>query len=328
MSAAARSRFVWALALVLICFAGATRGQAPEDYPARPLRVLVPVAPGAGTDFLARFIAEGLQKRWGQPVVVENRTGGAAGNVGAEAAYRSTPDGYTLLVSGPGPLAINRLLYRKLGYDSTAFVPVSLIAAIPNVLVLRPDLAVDGVGGLVAAARANPGKMNYASGGSGTTPHLSGEWLKMAAKVDLVHVPYRGSAVATQSVLSGQTDLMFLELSSALPHIRAGRLRAIAVGTERRNALLPEIPAMSEAIPGFVTLTWYGLVAPPQTPQPIAAKLAAAVVELLRQPHVAELMRGMSIDVIAGGPEDLRRFATQEGERWGKVIRATGAGVD
>jgi tripartite-type tricarboxylate transporter receptor subunit TctC len=301
---------------------------AEDDYPAKTIRIVVPVAPGAGTDFLARLIAEKFQTKWSQPVIVENRTGGAAGNVGAEVAFRSAPDGYTLMVSGPGPLSINKALYPKLAYDPDAFVPVSLIAAIPNVLVVKPSLPITNVKELIAYAKANPGKLNYASGGSGTTPHLSVELLKSMTGVDIVHIPYKGSAAAMQGILGGQADLMFVELSSTLSHLKAGRLRAIAIGTEARSSLLPDVPTMGESFPSFVSMTWYGMAAPPKTSPAIAAKLSAAIAEMLKQPEIANRLQSMSIDAIGSTPAEMTRYAKAETERWGKVIRATGAAVD
>jgi len=295
-----------------------------QDYPGSPIKIVVPAAPGATTDTLARIIAGQLQRKWGRPAIVDNRAG-AAGNIGAEYAIKANPDGYTLLFSYPAPLVVNKSLYPKLAHDPDAFGPVSLVGTAPLVLAMHPNGVANSVQQLIAFARANPNRLNYASQGNGTTGHLAAEMFKSLAGVMIVHVPYRSSAPAQTALLSGQVDMMFVELSSALPQLSASKLRALAVGGERRSPLLPGIPAMSEALPGFVALTWFGMVAPPGTPAAIVNKLSAAIAQTLKQPDVAKRLLGMSVDAIGSTPAEMALFLRQERERWGKVIRATGA---
>jgi len=294
-----------------------------QDYPGSPIKIVVPAAPGATTDTLARIIADQLQRKWGQPAIVDNRAG-AAGNIGAGYAIKANPDGYTLLFSYPAPLVVNKSLYPKLAHDPDAFGPVSLVGTAPLVLAMHPNGVANSVQQLIAFARANPNRLNYASQGNGTTGHLAAEMFKSLAGVMIVHVPYKSSAPAQAALLSGQVDMMFVELSSVLPQLSAGKLRALAVG-ERRSPLLRGIPAMSEVLPGFVALTWFGMVAPPGTPAAIVNKLSAAVAQTLQQPDVAKRLLGMSVDAIGSTPAEMALFLRQERERWGKVIRATGA---
>jgi tripartite-type tricarboxylate transporter receptor subunit TctC len=295
-----------------------------QDYPGSPIKIVVPAAPGATTDTLARIIAGELQRKWGQPAIVDNRAG-AAGNIGAEYALKANPDGYTLLFSYPAPLVVNKSLYPKLAHDPDAFGPVSLVGTAPLVLAMYPDGVANSVQQLIAFARANPNRLNYASQGNGTTGHLAAEMFKSLAGVMIVHVPYRSSAPAQTALLSGQVDMMFVELSSVLPQLSAGKLRALAVGGGRRSPLLPGIPAMSEVLPGFVALTWFGMVAPPGTPAAIVNKLSAAIAQTLQQPDVAKRLLGMSVDAVGSTPAEMALFLRQERERWDKVIRATGA---
>ena len=295
-----------------------------QDYPGSPIKIVVPAAPGATTDTLARIIAGELQRKWGRPAIVDNRAG-AAGNIGAEYAIKANPDGYTLLFSYPAPLVVNKSLYPKLAHDPDAFGPVSLVGTAPLVLAMHPNGVANSVQQLIAFARAHPNRLNYASQGNGTTGHLAAEMFKSLAGVMIVHVPYKSSAPAQTALLSGQVDMMFVELSSVLPQLSASKLRALAVGGERRSPLLPEIPAMSEVLPGFVALTWFGMVAPPGTPAAIVNKLSAAIAQTLQQPDVAKRLLGMSVDAIGSTPAEMALFLRQERERWDKVIRATGA---
>ena len=292
-----------------------------QEFPASTIKIVVPSAPGATTDALARMIADRIQKKWGQPVIVENRAG-AAGNIGAEYVVKANPDGYTLLFSYPAPLVVNKSLYARLPFDPDGFVPVSLVSTAPLVLAVNPKTAANSVQELIAYAKANPHRLNYASQGTGTTGHLAAELFKSMAGVDIVHVPYKSSAPAQTDLLSGQVDMMLVELSSVLQHILAGRLRALAVGSEKRNPSLPQVPAMSEVLPGFVALTWFGMVAPPKTPPAIANKLSAAVVEAIHQPDVAKRMRGLTLEVIGSTADEMGVFLSQERERWGGVLRA------
>jgi tripartite-type tricarboxylate transporter receptor subunit TctC len=228
---------------------------AQDNYPSRMIKIIVPVPPGASVDILPRIVADKLAARWGQPVIVENRLGGAL-NIGAEAVAKAEPDGYTLLATPPPPLAINQNLYPKLGFDPNAFVPVTVVAAISNVLVANPAVPFSTIRGLIAFAKANPGKLTYASSGVGSTPHLAMELLKIQAGIEIVHVPYKG--LLPTDLLAGHVDLMFNNLGNTLPQIKSGALKVLAVGSEKRLAAFPDVPAMSEIFPGFVSTTWFG----------------------------------------------------------------------
>ena len=299
-----------------------------QDYPARPIRIIVPFPPGGSADLMPRIFGEKLASRWGQPVVIDNRPG-AAGNIGAEIVFKAEPDGYTLLSAPPPPLVINQSLYPKLGFDPTQFVTVSIMAAIPNVLLAHPRLAAGTVQELIAHAKANPDKLNYSSQGSGTTSHLTTEMFKtVAGGLKITHVPYKGTAPALAALLTGETNLMFDNLGVSLPHALGGRLRALAVCSERRVATLPQVPAMVEIFPGFVSIAWFGIVAPPRTSPKIAAMLSAAVVEALKLPDVAKRLNDLSAEPVGSTPAAMAAFMKQDAERWRKVIQSAGVKVD
>jgi tripartite-type tricarboxylate transporter receptor subunit TctC len=299
-----------------------------QEWPARPVRIIVPFPPGGSADLLPRAVSEKLAERWGQPVIVENRPG-AAGNIGADAVFRAEPDGYTLLSAPPPPLVINRLLYQKLSYDSSQFVPISVIGAIPNVLLVHPKLGVSSVEELISLARNNPGKLNYASQGSGTTSHLTAELFKaMAGGLQITHIPYKGTAPALTDLLGGQVDMMCDNLGVSLPHVRSGKLRALAVASRKRFAALPDVPALAEVLPGFESLAWFGIVAPPKTPAAIAEKVAAGVADAIRQPDVLKRLGELSAEPMGLSPAETGAFMRQEAERWGAIIRSAGVKVD
>lgn len=298
-------------------------GAHAQDYPVRPIKIVVPNPPGGGNDFAARIVAERFREKWGQPVLVENRAG-ASGRIGAEAVAAAAPDGYTLLVTAPASLVINKSLYAKLAYDPDAFVPVSVIVAGPGALVMHPSVAAASVQQLIAYAKANPDKLTYASQGNGTIAHLAGALFQSMTGARIVHVPYKGSAPAVADLLGGQVSMMFSELSPALPHIRAGKLRALAAGGEKRNPLLPEVPALTEVLPGFVFSYWIGMVAPAGTPFAIANRLSAEIAEGLRQPDVAKRLLDTNLEAVASTPAEMASFMKRESERWGNVIRLTG----
>lgn len=306
---------------------GAALAQDGVNFPNKPIRFVVPVPPGGGTDALARIVGEALQTKWGQPVIVENR-GGAGGNIGAEAVYKADPDGHTLLFTAGGTLTNNKSLYSKLNYDPDAFVPVALVAANYSVLVVHPRIAATNVQQLIAFAKANPDKLDYASPGSGTGSHLTGELFKVMAGVKITHIPYKGTAPAMGDLVGGQVASMFAELGSILPHIRAGKVRALAVTSDKRIAALPEIPTVAEALPGFLATPWNGAVAPPKTPPAIATKLSAAIAEALRQPEVAKRLADRFFEPMGSTPGEMSVFVRQETERWDKVIRGIGLKAD
>jgi len=311
------------LALVLLCGTAAA-----QEWPAKPVRIIVPFPAGGSADLLPRIVGEKLAERWGQPVVVENRPG-AAGNIGADAVYRAEPDGYTLLSAPPPPLVINRLLYPRLSYDSTQFVPMSVIAAIPNVLLVHPKVPANSVAEFIAYVKQNPGKLNYASQGNGTTSHLTAELFKtMAGHLEITHVPYKGTAPALADLLAGQVEMMCDNLGVSLPHVRAGRLKALAVASRKRFSGLPDVPALSESLPGFESVAWFGIVGPPGTPAAIADKVSLGVMEALKLPDVQKRLADLSAEPMGLGPGEAAAFMKQETERWGAVIRSAGVKLD
>jgi tripartite-type tricarboxylate transporter receptor subunit TctC len=312
-------RFVFAVA-VAASGAGAV---AQDSYPSRPIRMVVPLPPGPIADTLPRLIADKLTMRWGQPVIIENRPG-AAQNLGAEAVARAAPDGYTLLATPQGPLVISQHFYPALGFDPTAFVPVTIMATLPYTLVAHPSLGASTLGELIALAKANADKITYASPGTGSPPHLAGEMLKSMAGVRMVHVPYKGAGPAATDLLAGRINVMFDNLANTLQHIRSGRLRVLAVGSETRIPELSEVPAIAETYPGFYAAGWYAIVAPPRTPPEIAARLSSAVAETLKLPDVAGKLRDYSAKAVGGSPAETAAFIKEESERWHKVILSNG----
>lgn len=313
--------------LALLLFAAAANAQDVSVYPNKPIRFVVPFQPGGGTDALARIVGEGLQNKWGQPVIIENR-GGAGGNIGAEAVYKADPDGYMLLFTAGGTLTNNKALYGRLNYEPEAFVPVALVAANFSVLVVHPKVPAGNLQQFIAYAKANPEKLDYASPGSGTGSHLTGEMFKVMAGVRIAHIPYKGTGPAMGDLVGGQVASMFAELGSVLPHIRAGKVRALAMTSEKRISALPDIPTVAEALPGFLSTPWNGAVAPPKTPMAIATKLSAAIGEVLRQPDVQKRLADRSFEAMGGTPEQMSLFMKQETERWDKVIRTIGLKAD
>ena len=303
-----------------------------QDWPAKAVRIIVPFPPGGSADLMPRAVTEKLADKWGQPVVVENRPG-AAGNIGADAVFRAEPDGYTLLSGPPPPLVINRLLYPKLSYDSTQFVPISVIGAIPNVLLVHPKTNVDSVSELIALAKANPGKLNYASQGSGTTSHLTAELFKSMAggaegPLSIQHVPYKGTAPALADLLGGQVEMMCDNLGVSLPHVRSGKLKALAVASSRRVSFLPDVPALAETLPGFEAVAWFGIVGPPKMSAAIAQKISMDVKDVLKDPGVQKRLADLSAEPMGLSPAETAAFMKQESERWGAVIRSAGVKLE
>ena len=304
------------LCAVLAALAFAAQAQ---DYPSKTVRIVVPFPAGGSADLLPRVVAEKVAEKWSQPVIVENRPG-AAGNIGADVVFRAEPDGYTLLSAPPPPLVINKLLYPKLTYDPAQFVPITVIAAIPNVLLVHPRTKVDTVQELIALAKANPGRLNYASQGNGSTSHLTAELFKaMAGGLSITHVPYKGTAPALADLIAGQVEMMCDNLGVSLPHVRSGRLKALAVASRTRVAALPEVPALAETLPGFEAVAWFGIVAPPRTPAAIAARVQAAVAEALRHPDVQKRLGELSAEPLGLTPAETAAYMRQETERGGGV---------
>lgn len=298
------------------------------SYPNRQIRIVVPFPAGGTADILPRVLGEKLSMRFGQTVVVENRAG-AAGNIGAEAVFKAEPDGYTLLSAPPPPLVINPSLYAKLAFDASQFVPVTIIAAVPNVLLVHPKVPANTLAEFITYAKANPDKLNYASQGSGTTSHLTAEMFKSMAGVRITHVPYKGTAPALTDLLGGQVDMMFDNLGVSLQQIRSGKLKVLAVGSDRRVAALPGVPTVAESgLPGFVGVTWFGVVAPPKTPAEIAAKISAAIAETLKNPDVQRRLQDLSAEAVGNTPAQMAIFMKDDAERWRKVIQAASVKVD
>jgi tripartite-type tricarboxylate transporter receptor subunit TctC len=298
-----------------------------QDYPSKPIKLVVPYAPGGGADIVARILADKLQEKWSRPAIVENRAG-AGGNLGAEAVFSAAPDGHTLLFTAQGPLVVNQSLYGKLAYDPDAFAPVSLVVVAYSVLLAHPKVAANDMRALIALAKANPDRLNYASQGIGTAAHLTAELFKSMAGVKITHVPYKGSGPALTDLVAGHVDLMFGELAAAHSYLRSGLLRALAVSSEQRNPAMPDVPTASEALPGFVVTSWWAAVAPPGTPREITDKISAAIAEALKQPDVAARLTEMSMVARGSTPAELGTFMQQERERWGSVIRTSGAKVE
>jgi len=297
-------------------------------YAHKAIRIIVPFPAGGTADALPRIVGEQLAARWGEPVIIEDRPG-AAGNIGAEWVAQAEPDGYTLLATPPAPLVINPSLYPKLAFDPAQFVPVTVIAAVPNVLLVHPSVPAASIEELIAYARANPGRLNYASQGNGTTSHLAAEMFKsMAGGLRITHVPYKGTAPALADLLTGQVQIMFDNLGVSLQQVRAGRLKALGVGAEHRVPTLPQVPAMAEVLPGFVSVAWFGVVAPPKTPLPIAQRLAAAIADALKLAAVASRFAELSAEPIGSTPAEMALFLRQETERYRSIIRTAGVKVD
>ncbi|HYQ99215.1 MAG TPA: tripartite tricarboxylate transporter substrate binding protein, partial [Casimicrobiaceae bacterium] len=290
------------------------------------VRLVVPFTPGGSTDILARAVGQKLSESWGQPVVVDNRPG-AGGIIGMETVAKSAPDGYTLVMGHIGTLAANPALYKTLPYDPVKdFAPVTLIARVPNVLVVGPAVPSRSVAELIALAKAKPGKLDYGSGGNGSAAHLATEYFKLKAGVDLQHIPYKGTAPALQDLLGGQIALMITGLPPVLPHVKAGKLRILGVASAQRLRQFPEIPTIAESgVPGFEATQWYGILAPAATPKEIVAKLNREFVKALRDPAVGEKLAGEGADPVGDTPGEFAAFIASEIDLWGKVIRATGA---
>jgi tripartite-type tricarboxylate transporter receptor subunit TctC len=323
-----RSRGLIALAAIAILALWPAAGQAQEAYPSRTVKIVIPSAPGSTTDTLARLVADQLGQKWSKATIVENIPGGAM-NIGASAVARAAPDGYTLMVAPPSPLSFNHLLYRDPGYEPGKFVPITMLAKIPNVLVVRKDFPAASLKELVDYAKGNPGKLNFASSGHGLAAHLAGELFKAEAKIDIVHVPYKGAAPALQDVIAGHVQMMFATASSVVPHIQDGKVRPLAVATLKRTAVLPDIPTIDElGTKNFDATTWHGLVAPARTPRDIVATLNRALVATLDDPSVKKSLGDLGVDIIGGTPEDFAAYIKSEIPKWTAIIKASGAKLD
>jgi tripartite-type tricarboxylate transporter receptor subunit TctC len=318
--------------VLVACVAAALATTSPalaQTFPTKPARLVVPFPPGGPLDATGRLIAQHLTERWGQSVVVENKPG-AGGNIGADFVAKSPPDGYTVVMGALSTHAVNPSLYAKMPYDAQKdFAPITLIAITPNVLVVNPDLPVHSVKELIAYAKARPGKLSFGSGSIGSAGHLAGELFKVDAGIDMVHVPYKGAAPATQALLAGDTQLMFDNLANAMAQVKAGKLRALAVTTAERSKLAPELPTMAEAgLPGFDISTWYGLFAPASTPPDIVNQWNADVTAMLRTPAMRERLLAQGAEPAPDTPAEFARFVAAEAAKYARIVKASGAKVD
>ena len=311
------------LAGLLVAAPALGQGQDPAaDYPKRPVRVIVCVPAGGGVDTVTRIVADKLGQKLGQPVVVENRTG-QSGNIGAEYVFNAEPDGYTLLASQPAPLTVNVLLYKKINFDPTAFIPLAIMTAIPNTLTVRPDFPAKNMQEFIAYAKAHPNTLNYASQGTGTTSHLTAELFSTKTGIKMLHVPYRGTAPAINDLISSHVDLMFTEMASAIEMHRGGRARILAVSAHERSPLLPEIPTFIESgVPDFISDTWNAISAPPKTPPAIVARLNAAIVDVLKMPDVQERLRKINTTPQQTTLAQAATVVKDDTARWAAVIKA------
>jgi tripartite-type tricarboxylate transporter receptor subunit TctC len=324
MTTARRSLLLGIAALPL-----ARSARAQGGWPARPVRVVVPFAPGGATDILGRLTATELGNALGQPFVVENRAG-AGGNLGSDIVAKAPPDGYTLLFGAAGNIGINPSLFANMPYDPVRdLAPISLIAEVTNVLVVHPSVNARSVQELIALARTTQGGLVYASSGNGSTIHLSAELFAAMTRLNMTHVPYRGSGPAMADLLAGRVALMFDNLPSALPHVREGRLRALAVTATRRSPALPDVPTVAEAgVPGYEATSWFGLFAPAGTPREIIDRMAREMAAFARRPEVAERIRALGAEPITSTPDEFAAMVRAEITKWGAVVRASGARAD
>jgi tripartite-type tricarboxylate transporter receptor subunit TctC len=303
------------------------RAALAQAWPNRFVRIIVPFVPAGATDLIARTVGNRLAEVWGHQVVIENRAGAGA-NIGAQVAAQSDPDGYTLYITSV-PHAVNRFLYPSLSYDPIAdFAPVTLICMQPNIMVVPNASPAKSVTEFVAYAKANPGKISYGSGGIGTSVHLSGELFKRMTGIEMTHVPYRGSAPALQDVIAGRLDLIFDNVTPALPHVRAGSARGLAVTTAKRVPAVPDLPTIAEAgVPGFDVSSWFAFFLPAKTPPPIVAKMHADIVAALAYPPVKERLEPLGAALVGSTPEELARHIKSEMDKWGPVIREAGISI-
>jgi tripartite-type tricarboxylate transporter receptor subunit TctC len=297
-----------------------------QTFPSRPVTLVLGFAPGGPSDVMARVFSKKLEQVLGQPVVIENRTG-AGGNIAGEMVARAAPDGHTILLANSGILAANAQLYKRTGFDAEKdFAPITRVGEQANVLIVNPGVPAKNLKELIAYAKANPGKVSYASGGHGSSPHLAAELLKAEAKINLVHVPYKGTGPALRDIIAGHVQMMFASVSPSKPHIESGKVRALAVSTLKRTALLPDVGSVAElAIPGFEATAWHALVAPSKTPKDVLRKLHSAMMTTLKDPAVNKQLTNLGLDVTPTTPEELAAYIKTEIPKWAAIIKASGA---
>ena len=313
-----------ALAFAAAVAAATMPSASAQNYPARPIRIIVPFAPGGPADLLARTLGQKMQENWGQAVLADNKPG-AGGNLGMDLGAKAAPDGYTLVIAPTGNLTVNPHL-GALPYDVFRdLAPVTQLATVENVLVVNPGIAVNSVQDLVALARAKPGSLSFASPGAGSQAHVAGEFLKSLSGIDMVHIAYKGTGPALNDLLGGQVSMMFSQMSSALPHLRAGKLRALGVASLKRSAVLPSLPTVAEQnLPGFEAVSWYALMAPAGTPAEVITKLQAESARILRLPDVREKLAALGAEAVGNRPEELAAIIRAESVRWQKVVKDAG----
>jgi len=315
-----RHAVLWLLG-TFIALAAPCVARAQSAYPTHVVKIVLPVLPGSTTDILARLVAKELSEKWGKPVIVENMAG-AAMNIGSEYVAHAPPDGYTLLLCPPSPLAIQQLLYHNLRYDPTKFVPIALLTKIANVLDVRPKFPAKNVQGLIAYAKANPGKLTYASQGIGSTAQLSGAELEVLAGVKMVHVPYHGAQPALTDVMAGNVDMFFDTLATSIPLFKAGKVTILGVASPERDSALPDVPTIAEqGLPGFRSITWFALAGPPGLPAPLAEKINNDTDAILKKPEVVAKLRAIQLEPMGGSTADAAKFISAETQLWGRVIK-------
>jgi len=314
----------WTCLAVLISLVSSATATSAQNYPSKPIRIIVPFAAGGAVDALARIISAKLQEQLGQPVIVENRAG-AGGMTGSDLVAKSPPDGYTIAITSAGALAISPSM-EKVSYETLKDLqPITLVAKVPEMLVVATSVPANNMKELVALANSQPGKLNFASSGPGSLPHLAGELFKLTAKINIVHVPYRGAAPAVNDLLAQQVQMVFLDLPVLLPQIKAGKLKPIAVGAPQRVPSAPEVPTTAEAgMPNLLTENWYGMVAPAKTPPNIVAALNKAAVEAMKDPAVVEKLSSQGAILAGDSPEHFAAFIDSETKKWAKVIQDAG----
>ena len=322
------SCFTWALLAGLASLCSLAPAAAQEAWPTKAVRMVMPFPPGSGTDVLARLISERLSRKWGQPVTVDNMSG-AGGNIGGQTVTRAAPDGHTLLFVPAPPLVINQFMYKSTGYDPAKFAPISMVASVPYALVTRKDFPANTMQEFVAYAKANPGRITYASSSIGSTAQLAALQLSMINGLEMVHVPFRGAAPALTDVMGGHVDMVFDIVSTALPMWESGQIKVLGTGGPTRSRIMPTVPTIDEAgISGFQALTWFAMVAPPGTPDAITGKIYQDTLEALRVPEVASRIAAMGMDVAGMNPEESGRFFAQEAALWGKIVREAKISLD
>jgi len=312
------------IAAAVLALSPAAAQNPAADYPNKPVKIIVTVPAGGGVDSVTRIFAEQLQQKLGQPFVLENR-GGAGGNVAAEAVFVAPPDGYTLMASQPAPITSNVALYKKLNFDPTKFEPVAVMTKFPNVLLVRQDFPARTAQEFITYAKANSGKLNFASQGVGTTSHLTAELFMTLTGIKMTHVPYRGTGPALNDIVAGHVDLIFMEMSAAYKLHDAGKARILAVATDHRVELLKDIPTMIEVgAPSFISDTWNAISAPPRTPVPIVAKLNQTINDIIKQDDMKKRFTELNLEPVGGSPADMRKLVEEETRRWSEVIRKAG----